>query len=197
MTAERIFKRKSGSEQIPELCFVQGIYVLTGVSLTPVDDLSISADFARLKVLCERWRNRGEEEYRRWLKIWNNDRYRVSSYDAGYYLSESDARRALDVYAGDLNEGGSYDYFVLHSCPIGVIYPASMGDHFHLFRYNRETDEYLEVFWGAMEKYRYIMLHFKEPAMPFDKSEPCEHGWKRKGSGKLFREEGHKGNCMH
>lgn len=42
-----------------------------------------------------------------------------------------------------------------------------MGDHFHLFRYNPETDEYLEAFWGAMEKYRYIMLHFTEPAMLF------------------------------
>ena len=82
------------------------------------------------------------------------------------------------MFAGDINEGGSYEYYVLHSYLLGVIYPASMGDHFHLFRYNRETDEYLEVPWGEVEKYRYIMLHFTEPAMSFDMSEPCEHGWR-------------------
>ena len=134
-------------------------------------------------MLYEKWKDRSEDEYRSWLKVWNNDRYKVASCDAGYYLTEKDARRALDVFAGDLNEGGSNEYYVLHSYPIGVIYPSSLGDHFYLFRYNRDTDEYLEVSWTAHEKYRYIMHHFTDSPMPLGIADPCVHGWRRKETG--------------
>ena len=94
MVKEQTSNIDVSTAQMPDQLFLNRIYVLSGVNARPVDDLQVRADYAKLQVLYEKWKDRSEDEYRSWLKVWNNDRYKVASCDAGYYLTEKDARRA-------------------------------------------------------------------------------------------------------
>jgi hypothetical protein len=99
------------------------------------------------------------EQFMRYKRDWNKDKYRFAVEPQGYFLDENTAVKYVKANMGDINESGSFPYAIVSSMPLNCVYPTANIRTHRLFRYTRDTDTYDEVSWEALESTRLLLKY--------------------------------------
>lgn len=153
------FGEDVGEKINKRLVFESNLYILYLVDIHEVTQRDLDIGFASYHV---RFPDRTYEQYLKYKKNWDADKYTFDIEPQGYFIDKATAVDYAESNMGDINEAGAYPYVVVSSMPMHCVYPhANIREH-TLFHFNKETERYDEVSWDLNEGTKCLGRHINE-----------------------------------
>ena len=146
-------------KEIKELTFNSSFYRVIAISIREITEEDLKKEFEIDKI-----KHPNLTSYEKWLNNtnkWVGTKYRVGSYDLGYFLEKEEALWAVENNLGGMDEGGCYPYALIEKLPLNTAYPTSTCEtEYDLFKFNFETRGYEAIDFHESDKEEYIMSQF-------------------------------------
>lgn len=139
---------KEIKNEIDKISHQSSIYILYLVDINKVTEDSLRIGFASYHA---QYPNRTFDDYVRFKKNWDEDKYSFIIEPQGYFIDEEKAVEYARNNVGDINEAGSYPYVVVASMPLNRVYPMCNERKFRLFKFDDPTESYIEIDWTENE----------------------------------------------
>ena len=144
------------SEEIKKMTYESNLFMLYVVDIHEVTRRDLEIGFASYNA---RYPERTFEDYMRYKKNWDRDKFTFDIEPMGYFIDRAEAVYYAEYNMGDINEAGAYPYVVVSSMPLHCVYPhANIREH-TLFHFNKKTERYEEVGWDFNEGTKYLERH--------------------------------------
>ena len=140
-------------KEVLDMAYCSNIYILYIADGHKMTDKDFEAGFASYNVS---YPNRTFEQYMRFKKNWDEDKYSFIVEAQGYFLDEETAIDYAVSNMGDINEAGAYPFAIVSSMPLNRVYAFCNECSHKLFKYNRETDKYEPLDWNYSEETKYL-----------------------------------------
>jgi len=101
------------------------------------------------------------DKYIEFLKNWNQYDFLYSEEDNCYFTDYKTAKKFAKNNASDINDGGVFNYIGIVEVPFNCTYAFCEVASLHIFKYNRENDNYAEVPENYNKETEYIFKKFK------------------------------------
>ena len=101
------------------------------------------------------------EVYIDFLKNWDQYDFLYSEEDNCYFTDYKTAKEFAENNASDINDGGVFNYIGIIEVPFNCTYAFGEVASLHIFKYNRENDNYTEVPENYNKETEYIFKKFK------------------------------------
>lgn len=139
------------------------IFILSAVDVQPLDVNTLFLDFITTQLRHPVWRKKSFYEFLQYQAAMYASKYRITSYDTAYFLQEDLGVEYAKANTADINECGAYPYLVLYSRPIDHMYCEIYDCLVRIFKYDRDTDTYMEITnFDEDEVYNYIANFFEQ-----------------------------------
>lgn len=145
------------SKKINEkIVFESNLFILYLVDIHEVTRKDLEIGFASYHA---RYPQRTFEDYLRYKRNWDRDKFSVNIEPQGYFIDRATAVDYAESNMGDINEAGAYPYVVVSSMPLHCVYPHANTREHTLFHFNKETERYEEVDWDYNEGTQHLERH--------------------------------------
>lgn len=141
-------------DKVQALVNCSNFYILYLVDIIPVTEKSLKIKFASYQA---QFPNRTYEDFLKYRRIDNSDKYVFDIEPQGYFLDEKLAIYKAENNVLDINEAGAYPYVIISHMPFNAIYPHCAEREHRLFLFNREKGKYEEINWDYNEGTSYLL----------------------------------------
>lgn len=148
---------KEITNKIKEISNSSNIFVLYLISSKKLTNEDIEKEFNIYQI---KFPGRTFDSFMKMKKSFNEDKYKVTFEEQGYFIDESLAIEYAKKNIGDLNEAGAYPFIVISSRPLNTVYPSCNICKNKLFEYSKETDSYKEIRFDRDEETKIIKTYF-------------------------------------
>lgn len=133
------------------------IYVVSTVDLKEKTEAMLKSEYEQTKAKYDTWKNKSYEEFYEFQKGWGWHRYKLRQEDNSYFMELDKAKEAVINNFADINDGGTYNYALIKKVPVGKAYGMLSVKELYIFKYDRESDKYIEVGLEDNEETKYII----------------------------------------
>jgi hypothetical protein len=144
---------KDLKDKVEALVNFSNVYVLYLVDIIPVTEKGLKIKFASYQA---QFPNRTYEDFLKYRRIDDSDKYVFDIEPQGYFLDEKLAIYKAENNVLDINEGGAYPYVIISSMPLNGVYPYCEERSHRLFLFNKKIGKYEEIDWDYNEGTRYL-----------------------------------------
>lgn len=132
------------------------LYIVSTVSLKERTKENFKKDFEIAKLEYPSWQNKTFEQYYEFEKSWNREKYIMNEEDNSYFLDFQKARNSVINNFADINDGGTYNYAIIKKVPMNMAYGMIHIEGLYLFKYNLDSDSYIEIPLNEDDEAKYI-----------------------------------------
>lgn len=147
------FGKEIGEKVREKIAYESHIYVLYIASVSKVTEKGLRIGFASYQA---RFPDRTYEQYLKFKKNWDEDKYTYDIEPQGYFIDEQTAVEYAEANMGDINEAGAFPYVIISEMPLNRVYPNCNTREHRLFKFNNETQKYEEIDWEHDEETRFL-----------------------------------------
>jgi len=133
------------------------LFVLTTISLKKKTEEDLILEWKISNLVHKR--ETPFEEHMDFIEGWGWKTYDYSSEDNCYFTDLKTAKEYALRNCGDMNDGGSYNYACITEMPYNATYAMTNIQSIYVFKFDRDSDTYVEVDINADAETKYIVGH--------------------------------------
>ena len=150
---ETEFGKEVAEKVRDKIVYESNIYVLYIASVSKVTEKGLRIGFASYQA---RFPDRTYEQYLKFKKNWDEDKYTYDIEPQGYFIDEKTAIEYAEANMGDINEAGAFPYVIISEMPLNRVYPNCNIREHRLFKFNDKTQKYEEIDWEHDEETQFL-----------------------------------------